>query len=257
MTRKTWRRLWMGLMTVMRIAPRGFFIPYRYASQIADTPPDSYRGVHKRYVEAEPAFLDLLSHMDSLAGAFDKIGDMPPPAPRWEQDWFPGLDAAGAYAMVRKHAPRRIIEIGCGHSTRFFARAVSDGGLTTRITAIDPAPRADLAGVGVHLVRSTIQNAGLEHFDDLESGDVVSIDSSHILMPGTDVDILLNRVLPRLPNGTLVHIHDMFLPDDYPAPWSWRGYNEQLGVALLISGGEYRPLWASYYVRSRMQRAID
>ena len=55
-------------------------------------------------------------------------------------------------------------------------------------------------------------------------------------MPGTDVDFLLNRILPALPAGVLVHVHDVFLPDDYPADWEWRGYNEQLGVAALIQG---------------------
>ncbi len=257
MTRGTLRRFWMGLLTILHIAPRGFFIPYRYADQIADTLPNSFEGVRALYAKVEPDFRDLLAHMNTLESALCAIGDLPSPAPRWQQDWFAGLDAAAAYAMVHKHAPRRIVEIGCGHSTRFFARAVSDGGLNTRITAIDPAPRADLEGVGVKFVKATVQNVGMVHFDDLERGDVLSIDSSHIAMPGTDVDILLNRVLPRLPDGVLIHIHDMFLPDGYPASWSWRGYNEQLAVAALMEGGGYRPLWASYYARTRMQEAID
>ena len=82
------------------------------------------------------------------------------------------------------------------------------------------------------------------------------IDSSHILMPGTDVDFLFNHVLPALPAGVLVHIHDVFLPDDYPAEWDWRGYNEQLGVAALLQGGGYRLLWASHYVATRMAEAV-
>jgi hypothetical protein len=94
-------------------------------------------------------------------------------------------------------------------------------------------------------------------FAALAPGDVVSIDSSHILMPGTDVDILLNRVLPALPAGVQVHIHDVFLPDDYPSAWSWRGYNEQLGVAALVHGGGWRILWSSRYVTTRMAAALD
>ena len=65
----------------------------------------------------------------------------------------------------------------------------------------DPAPRADIEGAGVMLVRSTVQQAGLTHFSALCEGDVLFIDSSHILMPGTDVDVLCNRILPNLPNG--------------------------------------------------------
>ena len=60
-------------------------------------------------------------------------------------------------------------------------------------------------------------------------------------MPGTDVDSLFLDVLPRLAAGVLVHVHDITLPDAYPAAWAWRGYNEQLLVGALIQGGGLRP----------------
>ena len=56
-------------------------------------------------------------------------------------------------------------------------------------------------------------------------------------MPGTDVDWLLNRILPRIAPGVLVHVHDVFLPDPYPRAWAWRGYNEQQAIAALLQGG--------------------
>ena len=93
-------------------------------------------------------------------------------------------------------------------------------------------------------------------FAPLIAGDVLFIDSSHLLMPGTDVDVLFNRVLPRLPAGVFVHIHDVFLPDAYPAAWDWRGYNEQLGVAALLQGGGFAPLWSSHYAVTRMKEQI-
>jgi hypothetical protein len=98
---------------------------------------------------------------------------------------------------------------------------------------------------------------GLEPFVGLGPGDILFIDSSHILMPGTDVDFLFNRILPALPTGVLLHIHDIFLPDDYPAEWEWRGYNEQLGVAALLQGSAWRLLWASRYAATRMVEAVD
>ena len=67
--------------------------------------------------------------IEQYAAELEAIGSAPPPAPRWNQDWFPRLDAAAAYAMVRNTRPRRIVEVGSGHSTRFMARAVADGGL--------------------------------------------------------------------------------------------------------------------------------
>jgi hypothetical protein len=54
----------------------------------------------------------------------------------------------------------------------------------------------------------------------------------------------------------LVHIHDVFLPDDYPPDWDWRGYNEQLGVATLLQGGNYMVLWSSHYALTRMAEAV-
>ena len=250
--RRPLRALWMGMATAIGLARRGFFIPYRYAGTLPEpgrNPP--YAEIESILADAMPEMSELLDFMRELEANIEAIGDDNPPEPRWNQYWFPGLDAAAAYAMTRRHAPARIIEVGAGHSTRFFARAVRDGQLATKITAIDPAPRATLAGLDINLVRTTLHEAGTDTFATLQPGDFLFIDSSHILMPGSDVDLLLNRVLPALPDGVFVHIHDIFLPDDYPAGWSWRGYNEQQGVAPLLFGGGFRPMFASHYLRTR------
>jgi predicted O-methyltransferase YrrM len=243
----------MGLATVLGLGRRGFFIPYRYAGTVpAPGGRAPYDGLADRFRDAEASFRDVLATIDRFATDLEAIGVEPPAAPRWGQDWFPRLDAAAAYALVRHRAPARIVEVGAGHSTRFLASAVVDGGLATRITAIDPAPRPDLEALGVEVRATTLQEAGLDAFADLAAGDVLSIDSSHVLMPGSDVDVLLNVVLPSLAAGVVVQFHDILLPDDYPEEWDWRGYNEQLGVAPLVHGGGYRLLWSSHYVTSRM-----
>lgn len=163
----------------------------------------------------------------------------------------PRLDAAVAYTLVRKLAPRLIVEVGSGHSTRFMARAIADGGLETELVTIDPAPRATIEALPVTLVRGTLQQADPELFGRLQSGDMLCVDSSHILMPGTDVDIAVNDILPSLPSGVIVFFHDIFLPDAYPPDWAWRGYNEQNGVGALLQAG-YEPLFASRYAVTRM-----
>ncbi len=246
------RRLRMALATALG-SPQGFFIPYRYAAAVP--PPGRrapYAALADLFARREVAFGEFVGAIDALAADLRRIGTDPPPAPRWRQAWFPRLDAAAAYAMVRTRAPGRIVEVGSGHSTRFFARAVADGGHQTALVAIDPAPRAAISGLGVQIVEKAVQAAGTAPFDALVAGDVLSIDSSHILMPGSDVDFLLNVVLPRLPSGVLVHVHDIFLPDDYPPQWAWRAYNEQLGVGVLAVGGGYEILWSSRYVATRM-----
>ena len=253
------RRLGFGLATVLGLAPRGFFIPYRYAGAV--TPPGErapYGAIERLFDGASAGFSQRLDGLAAYGGALRAIADAPPPAPRWEQDWFPRLDAAMAYAMVRDYAPKRIVEVGSGHSTRFLARAVADGGggAGARFIAIDPAPRAAIAGLDVEIIQRTVQRAGTTPYEGFGAGDILFIDSSHILMPGSDVDFLLNRVMPALPAGVVVHIHDIFLPDDYPRSWAWRGYNEQLAVAALLSGGGYRPLFASRYAVTRMAEAV-
>jgi hypothetical protein len=252
-----WRGMAMGLATVAGLAKRGFFIPYRYAAGVR-TPGGkrAYPALEPILAAGERGFLKVLGSIDAFAPALQAIGRENPPQPRWTQDWFPGLDAAAAYTLTRTLKPGRIVEIGSGHSTRFMARAVADGGLATRFTAIDPAPRAGIEGLGINMVRSTLQEAGTRIFEGLGTGDFVAIDSSHILMPGTDVDLLLNGILPALPTGAVIHIHDIFLPDGYPPSWEWRGYNEQQAVAALLTGGGFELVFASHFVRTRMAERV-
>ncbi len=250
MTRGARRRLLFGLQTVLGLSRRGFFIPYARAGDIA--PPGPLEWVEARFEAALPAFMAAMDDIDSLAPALSAIGGKPPPEPRWDQDWFPRLDAAMLYALARRRPPRRAVEVGSGHSTRFLLRALRDGGADVDVTAIDPAPRADLAGLSgrLRLLRQTVQEAGSQPFMALEAGDWLVIDSSHIAMPGTDVDFLFGQIAPELPPGVLLHVHDVFLPDPYPEDWAWRGYNEQLAAALLLAGG-WRTLFASHYMATR------
>ena len=243
--RGRWRRFALGLPTVLGLKPRGWFIPHRYAPLLP--PPGAqppYPAIERLFEEHADQFAAVLDAVDARAEALESCTAM------FEQSWFPSLDAAVAYALVRERKPRHIIEVGSGHSTRVLSRAVGGVG---EILAIDPAPRADIADLpGVRVKSSTLQAAPAKVFDGLMKDDVLFIDSSHILMPGSDVDILLNRVLPGLPSGALVHIHDIFLPFDYPAIWGWRAYNEQQGVVPLLTGGAFKPLFSSVWAERRM-----
>ena len=243
----------MGLATVLGAKPRGFFIPHRHADRVV---PGGYPGLEARFAGRTDAFLALLAEIEVWVPHLLAVSG-PAPAPRLDQDWFPRLDAAAAYALVRRTRPRRIVEVGSGHSTRFLARAISDGGLPTSLTCIDPAPRASLGGLAADWLPHLVQDAPRSCFASLQPGDMVVIDSSHVLMPGSDVDHLLNQVLPLLPPGVIVHVHDVFLPDPYPAVWAWRGYNEQSAIATLLQGAAYELLFASHYVASRLRSQLE
>jgi hypothetical protein len=254
--RGTARRLRFGVATLLG-RRRGFFIPYRYADRlpVAGHRP-AYESIERRFEALVPQFAARLDSVAEFSDSLRAIGSQPAPAPRWDQDWFPRLDAAMAYATVRQHRPSRIVEVGSGHSTRFLARAISDGALPTRLVAIDPRPRAALRGLAIEWLPETVPACGLTPFRGLTKGDILFVDSSHILMPGTDVDFLFSEVLPALPAGVLVHLHDIFLPDDYPESWAWRGYNEQ-AVAAALCEGHWETLFASRYVVTRMPNRVQ
>jgi predicted O-methyltransferase YrrM len=243
----------MGLATLLGAKPRGFFIPHRHADGVM---PGNYPALEARFAARAEAFLALLAELDVWVPHLLTITG-PAPAPRFDQDWFPRLDAAVAYTLVRRTKPRRIVEVGSGHSTRFLARAIADGGLATNLTCIDPAPRASLGGLAADWLPQLVQDAPQTCFTRLQPGDMMFVDSSHVLMPGSDVDHLLNQILPLLPPGAVVHVHDVFLPDPYPAVWAWRGYNEQSAIATLLQGGAYEVLFASHYVASRLQGELE
>lgn len=241
------RRLGFGLATLVGLRRLGFFIPYRFA---ADAEPIAYRALEPLFRAAEPTFRKLVAIGESYSADLLRILGGSGPA-RFDQDWFPRLDAAMAYVTVRHERPRRIVEIGSGHSTRFLARAAEDAGLDVEIVAIDPKPRASLAGLRVRHEPTLLRDANPALFTALRPGDVLFVDSSHVAMPGSDVDIIVGDLLPRLPGGVLVHIHDVLLPDPYPANWAWRGYNEGTVVAALLGGGGYDLAFSSHWVASR------
>lgn len=246
-----------GIPTVLGLAKRGFFIPYRYAGLLpAGGPGRRYAAVEERLRSRLATFHEWLDRLADYEADFAAIGSDPAPAPRWKQSWFPRLDAAIAYGLLRELKPRLVMEVGSGHSTRFLCRAVADGGLDTTIVAIDPAPRATLEGCGVELLRQPLHEDSPAPVSRLSVGDFLMIDSSHILMPGSDVDYLLGQVLPSLPPGVYVQVHDIFLPDDYPTSWAWRGYNEQQGVLPLILSSDWEVVFASHFVATRAQEKL-
>jgi predicted O-methyltransferase YrrM len=245
--RERLRRLRFGLSTLLGIAPRGVFLPHRYAGSLR---PGPYPALEPAFRRAEPAMRAILADAETFAPDLARIAAGDGPA-RFDQDWFPRLDAAAAYALVRRHAPRRILEIGSGHSSRFLARAIRDGGSDTDFVALDPEPRASLAALGIRHEPCLLQDADPALVAALGPGDVLFVDSSHLAMPGSDVDHLAGHILPALPAGVLVHVHDILLPDPYPPEWAWRGYNEASVVAAYLAGRAAEILFSSHWVATR------
>lgn len=251
---KRLRRLRLGLRALAGRSGGGWFIPYRHARPQLRP---AYPALEPLFQAAAPRMEALLQEISRLRNALRAI---PPSGPglRWGQSWFPRLDAAAAYAMVRRLKPARIIEIGSGHSTRFMTRALVDMAADpSSLLAIDPAPRASLADTGARHMAALVEDVDRALFADLTANDILFIDSSHIAMPGSDVDVLFLDVLPRLPAGVYVHIHDIFLPQPYPESWTWRGYNEQTVVGALLQGGGYELVFASHWAVTNLTETVQ
>lgn len=203
---------------------------------------------------------DFVSLMGSFGGNFLDIDHETEDGrePRWKQIWFPPLDGMSSYTMVAGKEPKRLIEIGSGNSTKFFARAKRDHGLSTEITSIDPYPREEIDALCDTVLRIGLEDVDLSVFDALESGDVVFFDGSHRAFQNSDVTVFFIDVLPRLPDGVFVGIHDIFWPDDYPEQWLKRYYNEQYMLAThMLAFGEHFPVvFSSSYTWKKLAEEL-
>jgi predicted O-methyltransferase YrrM len=157
--------------------------------------------------------------------------------PCWgPQPYFNSLDAVALYGMLVEFRPRKFVEIGSGYSTKFARRAIRDHALSTRITSIDPAPRAQIDQLCDSVIRRPLEELELGIFDTLEPGDFLFVDSSHRTFTNSDVTVVFMDALPRLRAGVVVHFHDIFWPYDYPPEWQDRYYSEQYLLATYLLG---------------------
>jgi hypothetical protein len=165
-----------------------------------------------------------------------------PTSPAWVNPWFSGLDLAALHMFVSSGRPARYLEIGSGTTTKIARHAALISGHSMHITSVDPTPRAEINQLCDRIIRQPVEDVAGTIFDDLTSGDILFIDNSHRVFTNSDSVVLLLEVLPRLPPGVLVHIHDIYLPYDYPPEWSSRYYSEQylLAAWLLAEGPHFR-----------------
>ncbi|MGZ7188567.1 MAG: class I SAM-dependent methyltransferase [Halobacteriota archaeon] len=173
---------------------------------------------------------------------------------------FESVDGEVLYCMIRRFKPQRIIEIGSGFSTRLIVNALlknmeEDAQYDGSVTVIDPYS-GDLKSIFPHfplqLIRQKVEDTPLPVFDTLSEGDILFIDSSHVLKTGGDVAYEYLQILPRIKKGVIVHIHDIFFPAEYPRKWLFEEshfYNEQyLLQAFLAFNNSFEVLWPGHYM---------
>jgi hypothetical protein len=198
-------------------------VPHKKISEILDGHRERFRSHLTRFLR----FTEELSEVD-LEPSLD------PSLPHWRNAFLPGLDAVGVYGMMADARPRLVLEIGSGHSTKFLRYAIRRRSLNTRLVSIDPNPRAEIDALCDEIVRSRLEDTDLDLFGQVSAGDIVFFDGSHRVFMNSDVVVFFLEVVPSLPAGVLVQVHDILLPFDYPPGWIERYYSEQYLIAAQL-----------------------
>lgn len=228
-----------------------FVAPGHFYSPIPD-PIATSRYFGSPHFAAQTARVDAMLDMDAMIAYWHRIAPLITTFP-FEQTpgfryygrngqfhYFDGSILSGILAEVN---PARIIEIGAGFSSACIFDTIDRAtnprlkNFTTidpdlsRINSLSPPPMAELLDVEV-------QSVPIDFFRQLEAGDILFIDSSHVLKTGSDVHYEYLHILPALKSGVIVHIHDIFYPFEYPNRWAVsenRAWNEAYMVDMLLT----------------------
>jgi hypothetical protein len=148
----------------------------------------------------------------------------------FENNAFSYFDAIVFQCLIRHVRPRRVIEVGSGHSScvlldtneRFFDNSIA-------CTFIEPYPQLLTSLVTeedrgrMTLMARNLQDVDPAIFSELSADDILFVDSSHVSKTNSDVNFVFFEVLPRLQSGVYVHFHDVFYPFEYPKEWVYQG----------------------------------
>jgi predicted O-methyltransferase YrrM len=224
----------------LQVIPEHFYTPILNPATVPEAVWSGRFDAGVRYdADAQLAFIEGVHRFAAELGEFP--AQQPPDAPpvfHWENGEFSHHDAVLYYSILRAHKPRRVVEVGGGFSTLLASAAAMRNG-ATEVVCVEPYPRAFLtAGLPrVALMAMPVQEAPMSTFEALREGDVLFYDGTHVSKTGSDVNHVLLRILPRLAPGVFVHVHDIFLPYEYPREWLEQRlyWNEQYLLAALIS----------------------
>lgn len=170
---------------------------------------------------------------------------------------FQSGEAEFLYNIIRLKKPLRIFEIGSGHSTLLTLQAIKKNkeelpSYFCKHLCIEPYEMPWLEKTGATIIRKCVEDIGVSFFSELEKGDLLFIDSSHVIRPQGDILFEYLELLPSLKPGVIVHIHDIFSPRDYLTQWltdEIRLWNEQYLVeAFLTSNAKWKIIGALNYL---------
>ncbi len=193
----------------------------------------------------QEVFSEWLTRLEPFAREF--AGTPVEPAPGAEfwlhNGGFEDFDAITYYSMLRSLKPRKLIEVGCGNSSRVAAAACRKNAAEQHpcdCVFIEPYPSESIRRNPPpgRFIEKKIQDVPLAEFTSLEANDVLFIDTTHIVKAQSDCVYELLEIIPSLKPGVFVHVHDIFTPYDYPSEWlldHLRPFNEQYALECLLT----------------------
>lgn len=161
-------------------------------------------------------------------------------------------DAIFLFSIINHYKPKKIIEIGSGHSSAlmldtnelFFEN-------TIHLTFIEPFPENRLLKIlkpndrlTSRVIKSKVQEVDLKLFEELGENDILFVDSSHVCKLGSDLNHIIFNILPILKPGVLIHFHDVYFPFELPKKWiserKWFWNENYMLRAFLMNNNNYK-----------------
>ncbi len=123
------------------------------------------------------------------------------------------------YCFITTKRPKKIVQVGCGISTAVILLAAKEANYQPQVICIDPFPTQYITRTAenklIELIQKPAQEVDIDLLTNLHAGDLLFVDSTHTVRPGSEVNRIILEVLPRLPSGSFVHFHDIYFPYDY------------------------------------------
>jgi hypothetical protein len=209
-----------------------------------------YQIINQNREEYQNILEKALSLKENIWKIQDSSKEQNAQNPAWNNGFLPGLDIIGIYTLLSIYQPEKYIEIGSGNSTKVAYKAKKEQNLNTQIISIDPQPRAEIDLLADKIFRKPFEDIDFDILQELNENDILFVDNSHRILPNSDAMVFFMEILPRLKKGVIVHIHDIYLPYDYPQFMCDRFYSEQYGLAmyLLANPEKYQTILPNYFI---------
>lgn len=223
--------------------------PHAELYQIIDSNREQYKAILNK----------ALNYKDDIWTIKDTKAENDLLKPSWNNDFLPGLDIVGIYTLISEFKPQKYVEIGSGNSTKVAYKAKIEHSPKTEIISIDPMPRVEIDKLANTIIRKPFENINFDLLDELHENDILFVDNSHRILPNSDSTVFFLEVLPRLKKGVIVHVHDIYLPYDYPQFMCDRFYSEQYGLAmyLIANSKKYAPLLPNYFISEDKELSLQ